>query len=224
MGTPNTQGEMATVFGIPEELYLHASEWLQPVLKQVILSPIARQRYHAFHDAICQELRDRASDHGTTPKYELILSARKALSLVIDGLTVPTRLFDPCDPASPEAAEYARRKIQAKINDEVTKDLLGPGWRHWSKEEPLGASDTDVAPQEQYERDGAKLFTVMLLTDSRLSPRERDFLKAMRDHGSVIADAAQELGIASSTARTMFQRIRSKRLDEHPPAKKLSSL
>ena len=203
-----------TGFGIPEELYLHASAWLQPVLNQVILIPIARQRLRALSDPIRRELEYRASDRGTTPEYELCLSARLALSLVIQGLTVPTRLFDPCDPTSPAAVKYVRKKIQERINYEVTIDLLGPGWRRLSKEEPIGASYTDVAQQESDKREeeklGAKLFTTILLNDSRLSPREQELLQAMLDHGGVIADAANALGITSSTARTMLGRIRSK--------------
>ena len=201
------QYEIPDAVGIPEELYLHASRWLQPVLDRVILFPIASQRYRALHTAIWQELASRARERGTTPKYELCREARQALALVIGGLNVPARLLDPCDPASPAAAEYVLGKIQARINDEVTQGLLGPGWRRRPNEDPLGESDAAVAPQEQPE---ANLIIARLLTDSRLSPRARDLLQAMRDHDGVIADAAHALGITSSTARTMLQRIRSK--------------
>ena len=201
---------MVTVIGIPEKLYLHTSTWLGPVVNQVILIPIARQRFKTLHPDIERELKRRASDRGTTPEYELCLSARLALSLVIQGLTGPTRLFDPCDPTSPAAVKYVRKKIQERINYEVTIDLLGPGWRRLSKEEPLGASDTDVDPQEQYE---TKLFVDGLLTDPRLSPREQELLQAMLDHGDKIADAARTLDIKPSTARKRLQRIRLKLSD-----------
>lgn len=199
-----------TVIGIPEELYLHTSTWLRPVVNRVILFPIAPQRYQALRDAIRRELESRASDRGTTPEYELCREARQALSLVISGLSVPARLFDPCDPVSPAAAEYVLREIQANINNEVTNGLLGPGWRHRPNEDTLGESEVAVDPQETQEQYGASLFIAGMLTDSRLSPREQDLLQAMLDHGGVIADAANALGITSSTARTMLGRIRSK--------------
>ena len=70
---------------------------------------------------------------GTSPERELGKAARTAISLVLNGLTVPARLFDPDDLKSPRARDYALEVVRARVNNLVTEDLLGPGWRHSSE-------------------------------------------------------------------------------------------
>ena len=194
------------VIQIPEEFQVGASPWLQPILNEVLLLPIARQRLRAFHATIWAELKGRADTNGTTPEYELCREASQALSLVISGLEVPTRLFDPYDPSSPKAAEYVRERIQQRINDEVTKALLGPAWRLQERELPPEETHGVSDPRKPYE---TNLLVAGLLNDARLSSKERELLQAYRKHGRW-SDSADELGIAHSTAGTMAQRIRKK--------------
>lgn len=113
-----------------DELTLYASDWLQPVIDDLIQRPIAPQRWRALRDSIDAALRERAAARTTSTERELRQAARAAISLVLNGLTVPARLLDPDDPKSPAARDFVLTAVRAKVNNLVTDDLLGPEWRH----------------------------------------------------------------------------------------------
>ncbi len=184
-----------------------ASLWLQDLIDQLILLPLAPQQLKAKWPFIWQELKPRAAVHHTSVKWELMVEARQALSLAVQNFKVPTRLLDPFDPESPRAVEYTRKKLQPKMEKLVMEAILGPGWRRKTKEEPFLDPDPRLSPEEPEEPESP--VSIAYLSDPRLSPRERQLLKAIV-RTDFIADAADVLGIRASTARSMLTRIRRK--------------
>ncbi len=127
-----------------DEYTLHASAWLQPVIEQLLERPVAAQRWRALRNPIDRALSERAAGSGVSKQQTLRSMARAAILLTLNELKVPARLFDPDEPMAPRAQKYVLEHVRSRVNNLVTEDLLGPGWRH-----PVGSQD-DSEPVAEY--------------------------------------------------------------------------
>jgi len=194
-------------------LAIHASDWLQPVINELLDDPLVPQRRRALRQRFDVELRRRADSHGTSVEYELLQAARIALSLALP-LSVPDCLMDANDSS---AADYARRELRRRINERVTHDLLGHEWRHEyaqkhdtveDHEHELEASDPLIDLLTAQTNDEDLLAT---LVEADLTPSERALVDVIANgEADTRAEAARRLGITPANARKIAERIRRK--------------
>ena len=88
-------------------------------LRRYLDSPISWQRWRRYQDEIITELYERADRNGSSPEEELLWAASAAVQIAL------------CEGRDEEPRHHAgwltwyRRRVQ----NLVTADLLGPGWR-----------------------------------------------------------------------------------------------
>jgi hypothetical protein len=212
---------------VPDEFYIRASRWLQKVLDKLILKPIAPKRFAALHSRLWRELSNRASDHKTTPYYELYAEAATALHGLLPEvgkvwMNIPSSLFDPADPDAPKAQEYVLKEIHHQINKKVTEIILGEGWWRAEKEQPFEEDDAVYLPAngtgKRYRRrhhcgawhqlpdrmeENQAILDCWLLDDERLAPREHQLLKAMIQVEMMPAETRRKNGTLPIAARQL---------------------
>ncbi|PCJ61090.1 MAG: hypothetical protein COA65_02415 [Rhodospirillaceae bacterium] len=191
-----------------DKFTIYASPWLKPILDEFLERPIAPQRWSAYFSRFKRELRERAEGMGSTSKYELLCESRAAVSLVAEGpgvwLTVPTELFNPSDGADqPRARQHVKDKVRQRINNLVTKALLGNEWRHNDliplSEEIPSAADSPEATLARGQEVAALL--------AQATEQERPIL-ALMYKGYTTTEAARTLGITPGAARQALHRLR----------------
>lgn len=171
-----------------------------------ILKKIGHVIYPIRWNWVKEALDDRAERHGTEADAELRHAHLAALYEAIEFV-----------------GEYAlsqeqdvRRELRARLNDLVTIDTIGPGWRHSTEgvDIPLEETLSDERPSQAAEAE-ARLRLERLVDAAGLSPREREVFEIVAalggEHGA-IATAAERPGIAESTARGLRFRARKKLL------------
>ena len=185
----------------PQAERVAAAEW---VAECWYGRPIAPQRWQAIGDAVRRELEARAKANGTTREKELNRCVANSLLLAVDqagGIFTPG----------------PRRAFHTKLNNLVTEDLLGPGWRERAHE--------DIAELENFLVDQFEhallVETVVeldaLMSKAKLSKRETEmFMAVLQDERP--GEAAARLDITEGAARTVLSRARKKLRD----AKKLA--
>lgn len=164
--------------------------------------PIARQRWNAFHPALRDELNARAKEFGTTWQTELKKCVVQSFLIAVDaagGIMTPE----------------PRKAFLKKLNDLVTEDLLGPGWRRRHKNvglEDLLAEGLDNVLPHLPSHGGeveAKLDLEAAMAKAALTEIEVEIVEFMR-RGESLADVAKNLGIREGTARQRLHRARNK--------------
>src|SRR5258708_6916911 len=90
--------------------------------------PIAPQRWRAIGGTAQRELNARAEANNSTPQREL-------------EKCVVSALFQAVGDAGGILTQGLKGKLRTSINELVTEDLLGPGWRRQPREASLGLSE-----------------------------------------------------------------------------------
>jgi RNA polymerase sigma factor (sigma-70 family) len=184
---------------VEDELTLYASTWLQPLIDKLLSHPIAPPRWGPHKDRFIKALKERALSRGTNPKYELRRAARTAISLTLSGFSVPARLFDPNETDAPLARAFVRKDVRQRVNNLVTKDLLGTEWRRHDvsiDEEIPDSFDSDelIGILDNQERINKSLDALKELTD-----RQRQVIQLVDIEESTLEAAGKELGITKQT-------------------------
>ena len=189
---------------IDDEFTLYASGWLQPVIDGLMERPIAPQRWRALHDTIDHALSDRAAVLGVSKQQALRGMARAAISLTLNDLSVPARLFDPDEPKAPRAQKYVLKRVRSRVNNLVTEDLLGFDWRH-----PVGLQD-DSEPVAEYSLQDELEIEIefrRVLAELRDDEQDREIILG-RYLGESWAETAQRLDKSELAIRQAWVRLK----------------
>lgn len=164
-------------------------------------NPVHRTRWNRVAPA----LREMAKGRHQSPQKVL---ATLTLQALWGGIT------DVLSPFTPgELRTKGMPALKARINAEVTADVLGPGWRR-----PDVSLDTEKVGRRVRRRTAAedpgadaRLVLDQLVKKAGLTPRERELIAALRA-GKDLTQAATRLRIKPSTARVLWGRARKKLL------------
>jgi DNA-binding CsgD family transcriptional regulator len=106
--------------------------------------------------------------------------------------------------------DVVRDALRQKLNDLVTVDVLGPGWREMTSTTGAGGEARTLSPEVQIE---ARLEVERLIAQAGLSRREAEVLQLVvakgREHGT-LKEVADHLGIRASTVRVVWRRAQGK--------------
>ena len=187
-----------------DEFTLYASGWLQPVVDGLMERPIAPQRWRALHDTIDHALSERAAILGVSKQQALRIMARASILLTFKGLAVPARLFDPDEPMAPRAQKYVLKRVRSRVNNFVTEDLLGPGWRH-----PVGSQDDSEPVAEYLLQDELEIESEFrrVLAELRDDEQGREIILG-RYLGESWAETAQRLDKSEPAIRQAWVRLK----------------
>lgn len=186
---------------IYEDLYIRWPR-CQRLVDSLIERPIAPQRWRAYLKRLDRALEDRATARETRKDYELQLSARTAVSLTCNGLRIPLKDMPIWIPEQDDYIQrLVRAGVQAKINNLVTEDLLGPGWRH-------EAGEIDDDPSAAYEAVWlAEIELNRVLAECNLSAAEIEVLIG-RYYEESWQETAERMRKSQEAVRQIWSRLR----------------
>lgn len=188
-----------------------------------LLVRYGRPIYKSRIPLIQGELRRLANQHGRSPGAEL---EALALSRIFEAVQAARR-YAPGElnrarkgPGDDRTVKLWRRgarcAIRARLNDLLTKDILGVGWRkrelslEGSKRGRRARADQMVAGHDPCGPIEARLMIEQLIGRAGLSKRESDLIAALRSGCGTFAEAAERLHVAPSSARVLWLRARKK--------------
>ena len=183
-------------------------------LRPFLRHPISPQRWRRYQDEFIERLYERADQNGSTPEQELLLAALAAVQISLhDGLKEEPRSH----------AEWVTSWYRPQIQNLVTVDLLGPGWR----ERERHTADDLATPTEQPEQP-ATVRRVEARSEldalwRHVTDTERDFLELLMEliaDGSPIKaarlEAGRRMGRNANAVRQLIHRMKNRHPDEDP--------
>jgi hypothetical protein len=138
----STEGDRAVESMIDPKLMPRVYPWFAAGLAPFLRRPISPQRWARWRYELLGELHERASLNGTTAEEELLRAAAAAARIAqLEGRSLEPR-------QQGEWMSWYRRRIQELVTD----DLLGPGWRERELAEPIGLTpEAPEAPSDPLE-------------------------------------------------------------------------
>jgi DNA-binding CsgD family transcriptional regulator len=186
-------------------------------LNRLLLHPIRTARTRAIGSALNRAIQERADQAGTTPRKEWIKAAAAAQTII-------QRSPSGSGPFTRKQFENEYRK---RLNDLVTKDLLGEDWAdvpklkkelpklYWQIDESSHATEPERAFEtREAEAEALRSFDA---ARGRLTPTEDRMVEVMlertRETGEVCTakEAARIMGIDPATARVHKMNAKNKR-------------
>ncbi|MCL4534971.1 MAG: LuxR C-terminal-related transcriptional regulator [Bacteroidetes bacterium] len=182
--------------------------------------PIPSQRWGRFKQQIVRELHQRAGNAEQSPEMALQTAVIQAIFLTVAQQWQPiTGLYLTVDGKRRKLSNFGGRNEPAlfdwylywpwfrqEVADAVCEDLLGPSWRndpdHTAQvaAEPISLEEAQRELENRLELEEAV---------SQCTPSQQALLDLLLE-GYTLAEAAQQLGLASSTARVHMLNIRKK--------------
>ena len=189
-------------FSVPEEHWVYCRGYPY-LINEILLFPLPRKRWDALEKRLLEELQRRAEAPGTSPEFELMMSARGSLSLVLSR-GFETKVSGDLD----KDRAVLLRTLRREVSLEVCKDILGDHYWRWEGERDVGQGLEELLQFSDEEREEGWDIS-KLLRASGLSKLEKR-LASQLSLGCNIAEASRRLKINPSTGRTLLQRIREK--------------